>query len=748
MTRLRSFGLAVGIACSAVASRDARAQERAVEEIIVTANRRAENVQDMAGGIRVLGGEALEQAGAAGFADYAFTVPGTDVLDSGLEKRVAIRGIANLATFAGIGFGSSASPIGIYLDDTPIQGNGVLPDLDLYDLERIEVLKGPQGTLYGEGAQGGAIKMLLHPAVAGEFSVKAETGVGETYNGSGLNNFQKIAVNAPLMGSWAARLVGTRRLDQGFVDFPNRGTEGEDDAENLMGRVHLNGEIREGFEASALFFYQRQEQDQFPTIREGEPDLESVHYEPEFADTDFKLGALTLDYDLGFATLTSSTSAFWNDREALLHFPSLGIVVQSALVGFFGGDFQQLPPIQNEEWAETTNEQNGIAQELRLVSNDDSLLRWIGGFYYRQRDNDFQVFASTTTLDEVPPPAGPGLTKQLGTESFEQVALFGEASVDLPWRFELGAGLRGFREEVALDGEAFLLGPLFPVAVALGHPDGSAGAQSFDTTTTAVAPKVALKWFADDFRMLYFQAAKGVRSGGTNANALLTTVTPLFDPDVLWAYEVGAKTTWLDGRLTANLSLFYNDWNDLQIFTNEPGTTYRGTPVEIPAGLILNAASAYSRGVELELLALPIEDATLGFNLFVGEGEISEGDPAGNIPDHTPLPHLGELGYSAFASYVASRWPILGFTPHGEVNLQSTDDRPAFTAVNGNGTAVLDGFQTYNALVGVANERWEVTFGVRNLTDERPELGATFFEPDDRTIGRPRTWTARLAVRF
>ena len=718
--------------------------ERSVEEIIVTATRRAENVQYAVGCIRVLDGAALEAAGVASMEDYIFQIPGIDITSSGLERRIAIRGISNTSPNSGIGAGAAASPIGLYLNDVPIQGNGVLPDLALYDLSRIEVLKGPQGTLYGEGAQGGAIRMLLSPAVPDELSARGDFGVGATDTGSGLNESQNVAANAPLYGPWAALIVGSRRIDQGYVDFPNRGTRGEDDAENLMGRLHLDGRLFDDLSVSGLVFHQRQRLDQFPTGQLDQGDLRNANLEPQFSDTDFTLLGLTLEYDLGFAQLTSATSWFRNERQALNRTPLVSAIAFILLNPALGGGFDQdsLRLIE-QEWIETSNVQRAIAQEFRLVSRDGEWLDWIAGFFYRRRTNDFDVLTDNDLLD-LPPPAGPGVVAFIGEETFEQFALYGETILKLPWQLELTGGLRAFREDVGLVGEGFLRGPLYPVALLAGRPSGSAGEQSFDITTTAFTPKVSLSWFPDDLRMFFAQVSSGVRSGGTNTNALSSTVTPLFEPDELWAYEVGAKTQWLDSLLTLNVSAFYNDWQDLQVGTIEAAEI---GPVPLSLAATLNVSSAFTRGVEVEIMALPVEALTAGFNLLVGDGRIVEGDPAGYIPDDTPVPQLAELSYSAFLQYAPNSWSLFGFTPSVSFDTQRTGSRLAFPPVAGVAPE-LDGFQLFNALVGFSREWLEVSFGVRNLTDARNQLGANIFETKTLTFGRPRTWSVRLAMSF
>ncbi|MGH7858037.1 MAG: TonB-dependent receptor domain-containing protein, partial [Candidatus Binatia bacterium] len=201
---------------------------------------------------------------------------------------------------------------------------------------------------------------------------------------------------------------------------------------------------------------------------------------------------------------------------------------------------------------------------------------------------------------------------------------------------------------------------------------------------------------------------------------------------------------WLDGLLTANLSVFHNDWKDLQVLTTEEASV-GGVPTALSA--VLNVAEAFSRGVELELAALPTDRLTLGFNVAIMEGEISQGDPAGTIPDGSPLPQLSELSYAASADYELLDWSFFGLSPVMHFDTQRVGDR--FLSPPGTLPGPeLDGFQLYGAMVGLVSDRWDFTFGVRNLTDARPEIGANLLELDTKTIGPPRTWTATCAFRW
>ena len=202
-------------------------EETYLEEIVVTAERRTQNQQDVPTALQAFTGRGLERRGADGFEDYVLSVPGLSFRDQGAgATRIAIRGVSNVSA-SDFGVTTPVSTVGLYLNDVPIQGTSQLPDLNLYDLEQIEVLKGPQGTLYGEGAMGGAIRMTLARPDPAEFSARGEV-IGSFTKSGGFNNGGRAAVNIPLaQDTTALRIVGTYRDNDGFVDNVARD---EDDA--------------------------------------------------------------------------------------------------------------------------------------------------------------------------------------------------------------------------------------------------------------------------------------------------------------------------------------------------------------------------------------------------------------------------------------------------------------------------------------------------------------------------------------
>jgi iron complex outermembrane receptor protein len=720
-----------------------KARTRNIEEVIVTANRREQSVQDIASGIRVLDGEALERNGISGMEGYVFSVPGVDLADSGLEKKIAVRGVANTAA-DGSGAGGSASPVGIYLDDTPIQGNGIIPDLALFDLQRMEVLKGPQGTLYGEGAMGGTIRMILNQPDPDSIAAKVELGESKTRNG-GTNRASNVMLNVPLFGEWAMRLVGSKRHDSGFINYFNRGSEGEDEnsSDNFTARAALAGDVTDDLHLNLMLLHQDQQLGNFNAVQFENGDLRNEDTEDQFVDSDLDLISATLNYDFEFATLTSSSSYFINERQALSRLGFLEPMRKALFTPTFGRDFQA-PTLEAEnEWVTTDNHQRAFAQEIRFVSNSEGWLNWVAGVFYRKRINDFNFLIDNDVSDE-PSPIGPGVIAEWGRESFEQKAVFGELTLRLLSSLELTVGARSFREEVGLSATAALRGPLYAAGVTACSCVSGESSSEYEIETAATTPKLTLSWFIDDQRMVYLNIAEGVRSGGTNPIAAATTATPFFEPDRLWSYEVGAKTQWWDGLLLANLSLFELQWSDMQVQTTEPA---QAGALDTEAVVILNVGEAVNKGAELELALNLIDGLAVGANFYWSDGEIVKGDANGMIPAGSPLPQQPDFSWSANLTYRPLDVNVFGFSPFVSVNTNVTGDR-AFRPKTIDYDPSMDGFQTWDAIVGASNTSFSISVGVKNITDERYQLGNMALDPDTYIIGRPRTLDLRVSYTY
>ncbi len=737
------------------------------DEIVVTANRREQNLQEVVGGIQVFGGDELEKQGADGIEDYILKVPGAGMQKDGSGgTKLGLRGISNAA---GNNSGSfdGVSTVGLYLNDVPMQGAGTLPDLALYDLNRVEVLKGPQGTLYGEGSMGGAIKMIVNHASLTEYEAKADATLSYTEEG-GVNWFTKAAFGGPIVEDRIGlRLVGTMKEESGYVDYTEQGREDANTSDGWSVRGIVNGEWN-AFKVEAMVLLDYARADQFPNVNSGEDDLKNDQLERQFSETDFGLYGLTLKYDFGPVELTSVTSLIKADKDqiyrsgltsSLLEGNSIDLILQEELglpaTGFQIDDFFQQTLVNEEPLLWTTSEEN-FAQELRLMSTGDERLDWVVGLFYRNRDKDY--FGVLTQPDTaLPPDPTGGLLQALleplspfddraydrhGVETFEQYAVYAEGNYELTDALELTLGLRYFNETVGLH-DTFNVYWLYALLYS-----GFGGPTTFkidlEPEVDGFLPKASLKWQIDDDFMVYGLVSRGFRSAGPNANFAFDVGDPVMDPDYLWNYEAGYKTRWLSGALTINGTFFYLDWEDIQLLKAGVGTIGA-----IPTELIYfdNAGDARVLGAEIETLLFPMEGLMLGINLSYLDGEITETEPDADAFVGSPLPSMPELSASIFAAYTMDLWGDVTGTIAG--GWQYIDDMNIVVESNTEPSGLpVESYQQVQIHLSVDGMNWGVGLFVDNLLDERPQLFRTLLDTRRyTTIGRPRTGgiTARMS---
>ena len=727
----------VAAACLAVTmpmTAPAAEEETYLEEIVVTAERRTQNQQDVPTALQAFTGRGLERRGADGFEDYVLSVPGLSFRDQGAgATRIAIRGVSNVSA-SDFGVTTPVSTVGLYLNDVPIQGTSQLPDLNLYDLEQIEVLKGPQGTLYGEGAMGGAIRMTLARPDPAEFSARGEV-IGSFTEGGGFNNAGRAAVNIPLaQDTTALRIVGTYRDDDGFIDNIARGEDDANSSSAYSVRALLSSSLGERVDVELLAMLSEIEEDDFPNIDSGLGDLELDSSEPRFHDGEFRLYGLTVDVDLGFAELTSVTSQTEIDREFLDR-----LLIASRFYSGFG-------PVTGDPFY-TSTEQESFAQELRLVSAGDKQFDWIFGAFYRDKDQ-VAVGGATTmpgehhvlnqTLGLIGFPLIPDSTFVDGTgdlafrfvtDRYEQYAVYAEGDLEFGDRWNLTLGARWFDEEVTLEDElvfySFLAFASSPYRVV-------------EESSSDVLLKGRLSYRAQDDLLFYFTVAEGFRSGGINLQSVFGVGDLLFESDALISYELGAKTSWYDGRVLLNGAVYFQDWADIQS---------NGTDISpltgAPVNFIGNAGDAEVVGVEAQLNARPNDALTVGVTLGYANSELKSAIADAVVG--ADLPNVPEFTMSASLEY-AFRFGGLG-DGFASLNVQYTDDQ--FTRLQ----RITDptGFPVDSYIVGqfrlgVRNESgWGADLFVDNIWDERARMGrgrtatGSFNSPDRFVVNRPRT---------
>jgi iron complex outermembrane recepter protein len=567
-------------------------------EIIVTATKRSENLNKVPISIAALTPEAMAESGVKSFRDVAALVPGIEfdsVSNWGPNlSNIAIRGVNSTI---------GTSTTGIYLDDTPIQSrvqsfSYIGQPLPLtWDLERVEVDRGPQGTLFGAGAEGGAVRFIPSQPSLTQSSGIAHSEVSETKDG-GLSYESGVAAGGPLVeDSLGGRISLWYRKDGGYVDRVDPFTGATVDAnanrsESKAARLALVYRPIEALTITPSINYQSQQIHDTGTFyealanpREGAFDNGRLLRQPTMDS--LYLPSVKVVANLGFADFTSVSSYY--HREASTLFDNTNLI--GALLGGYGNPLGPAYPTSYSQAAPgyINLKQSFVSQELRLDSADTQApISWVAGlFYSRVRQEDSESIDSPIFAPELAT-TNPILYTEQGILD-TQVAVFGESDYRVTERLKLTAGVRV--AEVKYDAVQFVSGVLN-----LGVPPVASG----ESRETPVTPKIGASFQYDEDNLFYVSIAKGYRVGGVNTpladycNA--TTPAPkTYNSDSLWSYEIGAKDSLLDGRLLVDTSVFHIDWKNIQ------------QPVLIPScgfEYFANLGAATSNGFDFALSAL------------------------------------------------------------------------------------------------------------------------------------------------
>jgi iron complex outermembrane receptor protein len=702
-----------------------------LEEIIVTAQRRAESLQDTAMSITALGDKALRDLGADSFRDFAGFVPGLQLLDAGPDAtQIAMRGVTT-------GLVRNDQPelketVGLYIDDTPVSVQRFNPNFALYDLERVEVLRGPQGTLYGAGAMAGAIRLITKEPDLTELDGSGQLTVSET-EGGGLNQQYDGMVNVPLIGqALAMRAVGYFRDEDGFIDNTNIGIDDVNDVKNLGGRVQIGFE-REKLSANLSTIYQQQEfGSRSVVIAEAGPLATNVDRR-ETVDDEVMIVSLSVDYDLDVGVLTS-VSSYFDKKQSL-------ILDAGGLTDFLtGGDDIPGPLFQDATQEEFT-------QEIRFTTSAWETLNFTAGLFYQHREHFFKQDSRAPGIDEATGTNGADFGAEpdqlydfIVIPESDQYAVFAEATYNVSDRLEFTAGARyaRFEEETVYDWTGIFLFPQI-------------GVFENETNEDAFNPKVGLSYAPSEDALVFFQAAKGFRLGGASqplpevacgddlASVGLNEAPTSFESDSLWNYEVGTKTAWADNRLQVNASAYYTDWEDPQLqsdFACGFNTYFNGGALEV-------------YGAELEVSAAPLEGLFLRFSTAYTDSKLVGDSDFLKATDGDKAPFTPEFTVSAMAEYAGSiSRGLEGFL---NLNFQHVGER--FQAFDRDDPTNLNfpAYEVFGARVGLRTDGWEVDLFAENLFDERAILSRDFY-PFSETAGtrtyivRPRTVGIRLSM--
>jgi outer membrane receptor protein involved in Fe transport len=520
----------------------AQADDRAppqVSEVVVTAQKTEQRLQDVPLSVSAVTNREIENRGVTRLEDMQFSVPGLSSVEYGPGKEfIQIRGIASTL---------SAPTIGNFLDEMPITGDlvGGTVDMRLYDMQRVEVLRGPQGTLYGEGSMGGTIRYITADPQLDAFSGRVEgelgsvTDGGTSYKADGMLN---IPIVKDLVG---LRLVAGYERTGGWIDNVATGEKDINPTTTKTIRGKLLIAPTDATRISLLVLHQELEQPNqnfaFDRIVNSTVDT--------FNNGKYTLVNGVLNQDLGPVKLVESLGYLDYKTQSAFDLTPFYLPVLEGLFGVPPGAITQIPYPADQTQRIFTN-------ETRFSSDGEGPFNWTAGFYYR--DSKTRNVSEATTAPLVFPLEI--LTADLNYHN-TSYAVFGEANYQLTDKLNALVGLRYFHDHRIFDSASVAFG--FP---AVDHGDG---------TFHSVDPRFNLRYEFSPTSMVYVNVAKGFRSGGfnlTSAGGGVFTVPPTYDPETLWTYEVGTKHQLFDRRLEIEGAVYYSDWTDVQSYEFAPGS--------------------------------------------------------------------------------------------------------------------------------------------------------------------------------
>jgi outer membrane receptor protein involved in Fe transport len=675
---------AVAVTLAAAAAGAQTAPSTELGEVIVTAQKRAERIQDVPVAVSVVAGSQLVDSGSVQLTDYAAYVPGMYVDSNGTpgQSTISLRGIGPM--------GSSAT-VGIYIDEAPIGSSGIYNstsvltfDLMPYDVERIEVLRGPQGTLYGASSIGGQLKYVTLAPALDEFEGKAGIEAVDVTGGSSSDFNYGARISFPLAkDSLGLSLSYARRELPAYIDNVQTGERGVNEGTQEGGRVALLWQPSDGTSVTLSALRQKVDSEgpaQFMEAEDGTPvgnGLSTNLLLDEPFESQYDQYSATISVELGSLTLTSVTS--YSDVEF-----SVTQDTSRSFGAALGGLLADIV---------YTFDQQKLTQEIRLASPADSSFEWLVGAFYTEEENDvgqLLLAYDPTTGDALPAPLNPLALIALPNE-YQEYAAFVNATYKFTDAFHLSGGIRYARNDQNF--RQILTGALFP-------PSDDPGASDEDVVTYSLSPE----WHVGDDTMLYARVATGYRPGGPNV--FIPGVPPMVDSDEMTSYELGVKATVAGGAVQLEAAAFYMDWDDIQL------------AVTFPSGLggLANSGAAESRGVEGALSWLAGENFRIGLNAAYAKAELTEDNPDTGAQAGDRLPRTPEWSGALFADYSLETGSNLAWQFGG--TLRYVGDRIS-DPTSEPGSTTAGSYVTLDLSAGLTlNDRWTIRAYARNATDE------------------------------
>ena len=690
-----------------------------IEEIVVTATKRGDTlIQDIPLSVQAISGDSLQEAGALDFNDFFRQVPGLSAVDQGPgDKRYNIRGINS----------AGAGTVGLYFDEIVVTGNmltaagGRSIDVRLFDMDRIEVLKGPQGTTFGSSSLSGAIRWIPAYPDMSQASMDVGAGFSSTRHSDGLGYTVDAMVNIPIVKDRVAlRFAGIKIDNDGYIDDQWRKDGNDDDTEALRGILAV--QVTDNLKFSVLGMHQDARtnaragwMDQLidlpvsPTLNGGP--TPTKYYNTDMSDASFDdetdMYNVKFEYDPEWGNVLFTSSMMQRDtysrRDASAE---IEIITRLSFPADGTGQSFIVQP-QNREL---------FTNEIRFASSWDSPFQLLLGGFRQSEERFFR--SKVITVDPVSgrvTPESISLLDRTVDTSVDEKALFGELSWDITERLNVTGGFRWFDFELS-EIAAAVTG--FP-----GRPGTGPGPElAFGEKDIIFKANVSMD-ITDDV-LAYFQFAQGFRSGGPNdqtaASIAGVTIPAGFGSDSVDSYEVGFKSEWADSKFIFNGSFYYLDWTDIQArqqATAPGGLTfsYRG-----------NGGTAEVLGVELQAQVHPAEGLSFGATFNYSDAELTADAPIpANGMDGDKIPHVPETTFSLNGRYELplgwAGWTGFISGDFSWVDEQTNELRPTFITYR-----EMDSYSVLNLRAGVNGDGWSAVVSLDNVLDEDETLAYIF----------------------
>ena len=663
--------------------------QRGIDEIIVTAQKRDQRIQDIPISISAITGEKIENAGIQNIADLSYAVPNLSVWERGPGlQTITIRGVGNIR--------GTSSLVGMYLDEVPVSAVPAAQlDLQASDLARVEVLRGPQGTLYGQGSVGGTIRFITNNPTFDGINGEIGISVYNTKKGD-ISEEIKGVVNIPVIDDVLAfRISASYKDKSGWIDQPATGAEDINDNELSNLRVKGLWQVSDQLTVNAMTIRHRSDAGSDNVVNFGAVEDSSYRsaVDPTLTNNlidDYDLNNLTVNYDLGFANLISASSFI--DIEKLQ-----GAYSQFAL---FGGATTETELLGRN----FSYDVEVFTQEFRLSSYEsETALDWTVGVFYsdseqRLQQDFFRGGAGGIVFFTAPPRDELTLS--------ESIAYFADISYDITDRLTLGIGTRYFEDDRELR---------------IGTGEST---ETFDNLSS----KAYLSFELSDNTNIYTSASEGFRSGGFNA---LSALVPSYDPETLTSYELGIKTVQLDKKLSAELAIFFSDYTDFQAAFFDPATGDQYTS---------NPGEAEIKGIEWNIQWVPTEQLSLGFSGNITDAEFTKvnSTPSTQMAGD-PLDFVPEYSYSVNADYRFDWSDSVGGFVRFNYNRQGENSTVNRTSSLAQSVFESEPISLLNAQAGAQWQSMEVELFAKNILDEDESTTASISlqtpQERPRTIG-------------